>query len=140
MIALSVAKLKMFSLESELFLWIKPKKKKGFFIESLDQCRRFKVREKARNGSGDEPKSVSPSSSSFFLFRSDFLDFFARTSYFKFLELKEFNKTIIPFALVGYETGYSQLGDARLVGYLPSHIQRALMKYFVKYLQRLKYF
>ena len=46
-----------------------------------------------------------------------------RTS--KFLEFKEFNKTIIPFALVGYKTGYSQLGATRLVGYLPSHIQRA---------------
>ena len=62
------------------------------------------------------------SSSSFFPFRSDFLAFFARISYFKFLEFKEFNKTIIPFELVGYETGYS------LVGYLPSHIQRALME------------
>jgi len=40
----------------------------------------------------------------------------------------EFNKTIIPFALVGYETAYSQLGAARLVGYLPPHIQRALME------------
>ena len=49
-----------------------------------------------------------------------------RTS--KFLEIKEFNKTIIPFALVGYENGYSQLGANRLVGYLPSHIQRALME------------
>ena len=37
-----------------------------------------------------------------------------------------FNKTIIPFALVGYEIGYSQLGPVHLVGYLPSHIQRAL--------------
>ena len=37
------------------------------------------------------------------------------------MEFKEFNKTNIPFALVGYETGYSQLG----AGYLPSHIQRA---------------
>ena len=27
-----------------------------------------------------------------------------------------------------YETGYSQLGATRLVGYLPSHIQRALME------------
>ena len=35
------------------------------------------------------------SSSSFFRFRSDFLAFFARISNFKFLELKEFNKTII---------------------------------------------
>ena len=68
------------------------------------------------------------SSSSFFRFRSDFLPFFARISYFKFLEFKEFNKTISPFALVGYETGYSQLGATRLVGYLPSHIQRALME------------
>ena len=68
------------------------------------------------------------SSSSFFRFRSDFLAFFDRIPNFKFLELKKFNKTIIPFALVGYETGYSQLGATRLVGYLPSHIQRALME------------
>ena len=44
-------------------------------------------------------------SSSFFRFRSDFLAFFPRISYFKFLVFKEFNETIIPFALVGYETG-----------------------------------
>ena len=51
------------------------------------------------------------SSSSLFLFCSDFIAFFACISYFQFLEFKEFNKTIIiPFALVGYETGYSQLG------------------------------
>ena len=67
-------------------------------------------------------------SSRFFRFRSDFLAFFARISYFKFLEFKEFNQTIIPFALVGYETGYSQLGAKRLVGYLSSHIQRVLME------------
>ena len=40
----------------------------------------------------------------------------------------KFNKTIIPFALVGYEIGYSQLGASRLVGYLPSHIQGAPME------------
>ena len=39
-----------------------------------------------------------------------------------------FNKTIIPFALVGYEIGYSQLGPTGFVGYLPPHIQRALME------------
>ena len=39
-----------------------------------------------------------------------------------------FNKTIIPFALVGYEIGYSQLGPTGLIGYLPSHIQLALME------------
>ena len=68
------------------------------------------------------------SSSSFFRFRTDFLTFFARISYFKFLKFKESNKTIIPFALVGYETGYSQLGTTCLVGHLPSHIQPALME------------
>ena len=39
-----------------------------------------------------------------------------------------FDKTIISFTLVGYEIGYSQLVPAGLVGYLPSHIQRALME------------
>ena len=43
------------------------------------------------------------SSSSFFTILLGFLAFFARILYFKFLV----NKTIIPFALVGYETGYS---------------------------------
>ena len=42
--------------------------------------------------------------------------------------LKKFNRTIIPLALIEYETGYSQLGAMRLLGYLPSHIQRALME------------
>ena len=58
MIALSVAKLKIFS-PGKIFPWIKPKKKKKtFFVESLDQCRRLKVREKARNVFCDEPTSV----------------------------------------------------------------------------------
>jgi len=61
----------------------------------------------------------------FFRFSSDFLALFTRILYFKFLEFKEFNKTIIPFALIGHETGASQLGAMRLIGYLPSHIQRA---------------
>ena len=47
MIVLSGAKL--FLPESEIFLWIKPKKKKNFFVESLDQWRRLEVCEKARN-------------------------------------------------------------------------------------------
>ena len=102
-------------------------------MESLDQCPLLEVREKARNVFFcDEPVRLSDhkalhniaSSSSFLRCRSDFL---ARISYFKFLEFKEFNKTIIPFALVGYETGYSRLGATRLVSYSPSHIQRALM-------------
>ena len=39
-----------------------------------------------------------------------------------------FNKTIIPFVLIGYEIDYSQLGPTGLVGYSPSHIQRVLME------------
>ena len=103
-------------------------------MESLDQCRRLEVREKARNVFCDEPTSFWPQGVTqhrifiklFFRFRSDFLAFLARISYFKFLEFKEFNKTVIPFALVGYETGYSQLSATRLVSCLPSHMQRAL--------------
>ena len=103
----------------------------------MDQCRHLEVREKARklmffvmslHLSDHKVLHNIASSSSFFLFRSDFLAFFAHISYFKFLDFKEFNKTIIPFALVEYETGYSQLGAMHLVGYLPSHIQRALME------------
>ena len=70
------------------------------------------------------------SSSSFFDFAKIFSLFSLVFRTFKLSEFKEFNnlKTIIPFALVGYETGYSQLGATRLVGYLPSHLQRALME------------
>ena len=46
MIALSVAKLK------------KPKKKKNFFVENLDQRQRLEVHEKARNVFCDDPTSV----------------------------------------------------------------------------------
>ena len=52
-----------------------------------------------------------------FLLSSNFLHFWG-----------VFNKTIIPFALVGYEIGYSQLDPTGLVGYLPPHIQRTLME------------
>ena len=51
MIALSVAKLTMFSPQSEIFLRI---------VESLDQCRHLKVREKARNVFCDEVTFVYP--------------------------------------------------------------------------------
>ena len=54
MVALSIAKLKMFSPESEIFLWIKPKKKK-----TLDQYWCLEVCEKARNVFCDEPVSLS---------------------------------------------------------------------------------
>ena len=90
----------------------------------------FKSTRKGKKCFCDDHKVLHNIASSSSLF--DFARIFSlfslvfRTS--KFLEIKEFNKTIIPFALVGYETGYSQLGARRLVGYLPSHIQRALME------------
>ena len=136
MIALSVPELKMFSPESEIFFWIKPRKKKKTFLWKVwinaDVWKYAKRQEifivMSLSLSDHKVLHNIASSSSFFRFRSDFLAFFARISYFKFLEFKEFNKTIIPFALVGYETGYSQLSASRLVGYLPRHIQRALME------------
>ena len=99
------------------------KRKKNFFVESLDQCQCLEVPEKVRNVFCDEPTSVWPQGVAqhrifikfFFYFAWIFSLFSARISYFKFLELKEFNKTIILFALVGYETGYSQLGATRLL-------------------------
>ena len=133
MIALNVAKLKSFTPEIEVSLGIKHKK--NVFGESLDQFRSLEVREKVRNvfvmslRLSDHQLLHNIASSSSFLDFARIFSLFSlvfRTS--KLLEFKEFNKTIIPFALVGYETGYSQLGATRLVGYLPSHIQRALME------------
>ena len=106
-------------------------------MESLDQFRRLEVREKARNVFVtslrlSDNKVLHNIASVLINFVFDFARICSlfplvfRTS--KFLELKEFNKTIIPFALVGYETGYSQFGAMCLVGYLPSNIQRALME------------
>ena len=69
------------------------------------------------------------SSSSFFRFRSDSLAFFARISYFIFLEFKEFNKTIIQFALVGYETGYSQLGATLFTISYPTRAHGIIVNY-----------
>ena len=103
-------------------------------MEGLDQFWRRSTR-KGKKCFRDKRASVLPLGTTqhrifikFFGFRADFLAFFARISYLKLLDFKEFDKTIIPFALVGYETGYSQLGATRLVGYLPSHIQRELME------------
>ena len=106
-------------------------------MESLDQFRSLEVREKVRNVFVMSLRLSDPqvlhniaSSSSFLDFARIFTLFplVIRTS--KLLDFKEFNKTIIPFALVGYETGYSQLSTTHLIGYLhvPSHIQCALME------------
>ena len=136
----------MFSPESEIFLWIKPKKKKKtFFCGKFGSMLTFRsTRKPQKSFFCDGPTSVWPQGVTkhrifikrFFRFRSDFLAFLARISYFKFLEFKEFNRTIITFALVGYETGYSQIGATRLVPYLPSHIQRALMEYLLNIQER----
>ena len=59
MIALSVVKLKMLFAGKRKFSLNKAKKEKEtFFVESLDQCRRLEVREKAGNVFCDEPTSV----------------------------------------------------------------------------------
>ena len=127
MIALSVAKLKMFSPESEIFLWIKPKEKKKTFLWKVWITPTFRSTRKGKKCFLWWPYvclitlrcyTTSHLHQVFFDFAWIFSLFSLvfRTS--KFLYIKEFNKTIIPFALVGYETGYSQLGATRLVGYL----------------------
>ena len=101
------------------------KEKKNFFVESLDQCRHLEVREKARNvfvmslGLSDH-KVVTQHHIfiKFFSISLGFSRFFCSYFVLQIFGFKEFNKTIIiPFALVGYETGYSQLGATRLIGY-----------------------
>ena len=96
-------------------------KKKSFFVETLDQFRPLEVPEKARNVfvmslrlSDHKRYYTTTHLHQVFSFSLGFSLFFSlvfRTS--KFLPFKEFNKTIIPFALVGYETGYSQLRTTR---------------------------
>ena len=120
----------MFSPESEISLWIKPKRKTNFFCGKFGSIPTFR--------STQEGKKCFLWWACVYLttryyttshqFSLSFFDFARICSLFsivfrtsKFLEFKEFNKTIIPFALVGYETGYSQLGATRLVGHLPSH-------------------
>ena len=53
------------------------------------------------------------SSSSFFPISPGF----SRISYIKFFEFKEPSKTIVPIALVGYKTSYSQLGATFTISY-----------------------
>ena len=105
-------------------------------MESLDQFQCFEVREKLTNVFVMSPRLsdhnvlhhiTSFSSHQFFSIFFNFAQicslFFAHISYFpNFWSLiKEFYKTIIiPCALVGYETGYSQLSAMHLVGY-PMH-------------------
>ena len=115
MIALNVAKLKFLTTEIEISLGIKHKK--NVFGESLDQFRSLEVREKVRSVfvmslrlSHHQVLHNIASSSSFFDFARIFSLFSLAFRTSKLLEFKEFNKTIIPFALVGYETGYSQRG------------------------------
>ena len=82
-------------------------------MESLGQFRRLEVREKARNvlvmslrlSDHKVLHNIPSILITFFAFSLGFARFFR--SYFvlsKLLEFKEFNKTILPFAFVGYET------------------------------------
>ena len=91
MIALSVAKLKMFSPESEIFLWIKPRKKKKTFLWTVwinADVKKYAKRQEMffvmalRLSDHTQVLHNTASSSSFFRFRSDFLAFFASISNF----------------------------------------------------------
>ena len=78
------------------------------------------------------------SSSSFFDFVRIFSLFFARISYLQTFGVKEFKKTIIPSALVGYETGYSQLGATGLVGYFTISYSTSANGIIVNYSSRVR--
>ena len=92
MIAFSVANLNFFFAGN--FSFNKARK------ESLDQYRRLEVREKARNVFSHLHQVFSISLGFSRFFRS----YFVLPNFWGLI--KEFNKTIIPFTLVGYETGY----------------------------------
>ena len=92
-------------------------KKKQPFLKSLDRFRRLEVGGNARNAFVINLLHNIASSSSFLDFARNFSLFSLVFCTSKFLELKEFKKTIIPFALVGYETSYKQVGATCLVGY-----------------------
>ena len=104
-------------------------------MENLDQRQRLEAHERQEMFFFYDPTSVwshwgVTQHPIFIKFFFDFARIFSQFSLVfqtsKFLEIKEFNKTIIiPFALVGYESGYSQLGATRIVGYLPPHIKHA---------------
>ena len=104
-------------------------------MECFDQCRRLEVREKARNVfvmslrlSDHKVVTQHRIFIKFFSISLGFSRFFRSYFVLQIFGFKEFNESISPFTLVGYETGYSQLGATRLVEYLPSHIQRELME------------
>ena len=104
MISLSVAKLKLFTPVSEVSLGAK-QKKKNVFVGSLDQFPSLEVREMVRNvfvmslRLSDHLVLHNISSS------SSFFDFARIFSFFSLVF-----RTSKLFALVGYETGDSQLG------------------------------
>ena len=84
-------------------------------MESFDQCRRLEVREKARNVfvmslrlSDHKVVTQHRVFIKFFSISPGFSRFFRSYFLLQIFGFKEFNKTIIPFALVVYETGYSQ--------------------------------
>ena len=121
-----IAKLKTFSPDMKRNFSLNKAKneKKLFFGRNFGSIPTFTSTRKGKKSFCDERLSDHKvlhniaSSSSFFDFARIFSLFSIvfRTS--KFLDFKEFNKTIFPFALVGYETGYSQLGAMRFVGYV----------------------
>ena len=128
MIALSVAKLKFFFAGKRNFPWYKAKEKKR-------SCGKFGSISMVRNVfvmglrlSDHQALHNITSSSSFFHFATIFSLFslVSRTS--KLLELKEFNKTIFHSRLLDMRLVIANSALCTFAGYLPSHIQRALME------------
>ena len=100
MIALSIAKLKMFSRESKIFLWIKPKKKKKLFSGKFGSMPTFRSKQKGRKYLWWAYVCLITRLNKTLHLHQVFFDF-TRISYFKFLEFKEFNK-LINYYLINY--------------------------------------
>ena len=108
---LCVAKLKMLSPESKIFLWIKPKKK--LFCGKFGSMPTFRRTRKGKKCFlwwayvclTTRCYTTSHLHQFFVRFRSDFLPFFARISYFKFWSLRNLIKQLL----------HSRFLDMRLV-------------------------
>ena len=144
MIELSVAKIKMFSPVSEIFLWIKPNKKKNIFCGKFGSMLTFvlEVCEKARNVFLDKPTSVWPQGVTqhrifikfFFYFTWIFLLFLLVFRNSNFWSLRNLIKQL-------FHSRFLVMANSALRASLPTtRAQGIIVKYSTKPSHRLVYF
>ena len=142
----------MFSRESEIFLWIKPKKKKKLFLSKVwINADVEKYAKRQEMFFCDEPVRLSDTRcyttshlQVFFRFRTDFLALFARISYFTFLEFRNlitqlFHSRLLDMRLVIANSVlraslaiYHLISNARSCNNCQLFHYRAILPYLVK--------